>query len=654
MTAQPSLSICTVGTDETISPPRQLVAGPVTVEFDNGAIRHIKCAGIEVLRGIAFLIRNVNWGTYAPVITDIQITEQDGGFSLSYNARCADDHQAVRYRADITGTAEGTLSFVVEGTTETEFATNRLGFVVLHPLVGVAGQPLVVTHTDGDHENTEFPATISPSQPVFDIRTLSHQVCPGVTAACTMRGDAFEMEDQRNWTDASYKTYIRPLSKPLPYTVAANAEVRQSVTLAFTGQPEFAPDAASDRAVSIAVGLPSDNAMPRIGLAVDHATAAPALASPLVAAAGAQDLVCQVDLRHQDLSAINQYAALAESTGAAVTLELIVPDDADPAQVAATAAGIVQHAGLSPAAVAISPAGYLMSYQPDAVWPDLPPLEAYYDAVRGAFPDAAVGGGMFSYFTELNRKRPPAQAVDFVTHTTCPIVHDADDRAVMESLEALQYVIATTRSFMGDDLPYRVGPSTIGMRQNPYGAAPADNPDNGRVAMATADPRHRALFGAAWTVGYAAEMVRGGVDVLTLAAATGRTGIIHGRGADPVPYYDADNGDGQVYPLYHVVRGLAAAAGAAARTLDISDPTRVQGLAFDTPDGVQLWLANLHPEPTQVALTGIPGDLTVRNLDATTFPTATADPSGFWQQPATPSESTVHLAAYAVAIVATV
>ena len=29
-----------------------------------------------------------------------------------------------------------------------------------------------------------------------------------------MSGDSFEMEDHRNWTDASFKTYVRPLALP--------------------------------------------------------------------------------------------------------------------------------------------------------------------------------------------------------------------------------------------------------------------------------------------------------------------------------------------------------------------------------------------------------------------------------------------------------
>ena len=48
----------------------------------------------------------------------------------------------------------------------------------------------------------------------------------------------FEMEDQRNWSDASYKTYSRPLSLPFPYPIAAGERVRQSVWI---GVKEAAP-----------------------------------------------------------------------------------------------------------------------------------------------------------------------------------------------------------------------------------------------------------------------------------------------------------------------------------------------------------------------------------------------------------------------------
>ena len=51
------------------------------------------------------------------------------------------------------------------------------------------------------------------------MRAISHEVVPGLMAEVRFEGETFEMEDQRNWTDASYKTYCTPLSLPYPVEV---------------------------------------------------------------------------------------------------------------------------------------------------------------------------------------------------------------------------------------------------------------------------------------------------------------------------------------------------------------------------------------------------------------------------------------------------
>ncbi|MFQ5973047.1 MAG: hypothetical protein ACE5Q3_12005, partial [Alphaproteobacteria bacterium] len=251
-------------------------------------------------------------------------------------------------------------------------------------------------------------------------------------------------------------------------------------------------------------------------------------------------------------------------------------------------------------------------------WPDIPPLEDYYDAARAAFPGALIGGGMLSYFTELNRKRPPVGHVDYVTHTTCATIHDADDRSVMETLEALPYVIESTKAFI-DGRPYWVGPSAIGMRDNPYGAAPVDNPTNARLAMAKNDPRQRGLFGAAWSLGYAAHMARGGISALTLSAAAGEFGVIAHRTPYPQPYFD-DLDRPAVYPVYHVIAGLAAAARRPRLEARSTAPSKIDCLAWDA-DGVPvLWVANLTAEDQEFSLAGLsPGDYTARVLDERAF-----------------------------------
>jgi len=235
---------------------------------------------------------------------------------------------------------------------------------------------------------------------------------------------------------------------------------------------------------------------------------------------------------------------------------------------------------------------------------------------------------------------------DFISHTTSPLVHDADDRAVMETLEALPWVAESVRALAAGK-PYRIGPSTLGMRMNPYGAGPLDNPDNRRLAMARNDPRQRGLFGAAWHLGYAARMARAEVEALSLSAPVGAFGAIHTPGPLPQPWYQ-QRGSG-AYPVYHVLRGLAAGAGRPRLETDPSNGAVVQGVAWQDGAGAVLWIANLTAERQRVRIAGLPaakGRLTL--LDAGTF-VAAAGPDGFEAGAAEGALERLELDAFAVA-----
>ena len=54
------------GTDKVDPPVRMVTAGRLSVAFDNGAIRYVRIGDVEVVRGIAFLVRDENWGTLTP------------------------------------------------------------------------------------------------------------------------------------------------------------------------------------------------------------------------------------------------------------------------------------------------------------------------------------------------------------------------------------------------------------------------------------------------------------------------------------------------------------------------------------------------------------------------------------------------------------
>src|SRR5262249_43202153 len=144
-------------------------------------------------------------------------------------------------------------------------------------------------------------------------------------------------------------------------------------------------------------------------------------------------LQCQFDARQKHgLKELYGYRVLCEQTGAECVLEIVVESVNSYAAELARVASMVKEAGLGVAASAVCPVGDLKSVLPGGDRPPAPSLEALYDAARETFPGRRVGGGMFSFFTELNRKHPPAEHLDFVMNTTCPIVHAADDRSVME------------------------------------------------------------------------------------------------------------------------------------------------------------------------------------------------------------------------------
>lgn len=297
--------------------------------------------------------------------------------------------------------------------------------------------------------------------------------------------------------------------------------------------------------------------------------------------------------------------------------------------------------------VAVSPAPDLKCTLPGSTWPAAPAPDEFYAVARELFPGVRIGG-MFSCFTELNRKRPPTAALDFVCHTTCPIVHAGDDLSVTESLESLPSIFRSVRAF-GGGRPYWLFPTAIAMRQNPYGALPAENPGGGRIAMGRTDPRERGLLGAAWYAGYLARAAYAGLAGMTLAAAAGPSGVIYTRQAHAQPWFD-NTPDAAVLPSYHVLRGHAALAGQSLISADTSAPRDVQALAVAVPSDVQVWLSNLTGRRQRVRVEGTEArSAEIRHIDTTTFERLCRAPDAFelLAQPASPGE--IVLGAYAVA-----
>ncbi|MGB3554923.1 MAG: hypothetical protein WBA25_09815, partial [Jannaschia sp.] len=309
----------------------------------------------------------------------------------------------------------------------------------------------------------------------------------------------------------------------------------------------------------------------------------------------------------------------ADAVGAEPWLEAVVTgkEDRVAAKEIAALGKVAAKLGHPFATVLVSPAPDLKCTLPGSVWPAAPDAAKLYDATRRAFPKARIGGGMFSYLTELNRKRPPVGRLDLVSFTTSPMVHAGDDRSVIETREA-HPAIAASVTAISRGVPWAVGPSAIGIRDNPYGAAAKDNPDNIRQAMNGPDPRQRGLLGAAWALGYVADFAAGGAAGIALGGGTGPFGMLHSETELPEPWFDIHGG---LYPMFHVLRGLARLRGAEMRTLDLPHSGALAGLAA----GEEIWIANMRPEPVTVEGPGQGARAAI--LNAAAFARAASDPA---------------------------
>lgn len=524
---------------------QRLMAGPICAELREGGLGAVTFDGVEVLRGLTYPVRNADWGTYLTTPLSEEVTQ--GGVIRHF--ACRDGVFAGRFAVTLTPAA---LVAEVEITFPKAARINRAGFTLLHPIRGVAGSALHLRHPGGGVTETVFPALISPGQPARDIAGMSH-VVDGVTVDIAFTGDVFEMEDQRNWSDASFKTYCRPLSLPRPYDVAAGTVVRQRVTLALRAMGGAPVGAVAAHAVAVR--------MPQVMLAHEPGI------SGSVALSGFAGVPVQFRMERgtpeADLRAMVGLAAL----------EFVFDDLSDLAALIARA----QAAGLRPERVVALPRAYLKSHQPEGPWPTGAQPQEALPLLRAGFPAALVGGGSLTNFTELNRCRPDAAAVDFVTFGNTAIVHAADDLSVWQTIEALPDIMATARAIAGGK-PLHLGLVSIGMRCNPYGDAVAPNPDGLRLPMAMDDPRQPTGFAAAYAVAALAVAAQAGVASLALAMPDGPLGA---KG-----------------PLADVIRQAAAMAGRVVRL------RQAGGVVVIEAEGLGL-VANCTTVPV-VALPGLP------------------------------------------------
>ena len=638
-----SVNVMRRGTEEAPAKRLPLRAGPLSLSYEDGELRSIVLGKHEVLRRVYVAVRDHNWGTILPAFSEVTIERSDDRFALGFVATHREGPLDFSWRGTITGDARGTIRFAMVGVANTTFLRNRIGFCVLHPPASCAGQSCLVEHDNGTRMEGVFPLAIAPHQPFLEMRAITHGVVPGVRAGVRFAGDIFEMEDQRNWTDDSYKTYCTPLRLPYPAEVVAGTQIEQSVTLTLDGVDTLAVEPESGGPLVVTIGADAVGPLLQLGLGVaSHG-------DPL----GEREVT---RLRSLRLAHLRIDLPLSE-TGWRERLERAT-DEARRLGVALEVALFLSAEGTTQELAALADACAMLSprivrwlvFGVNEAATSAPTLTLARQPLAAIAPHAVFGGGTNAYFTQLNRDRPDPATLDLVTYSINPQVHAFDDASLMETLACQATTVESARQFLGA-LPLGISPVTLRPRFNPDATATAADPAVD-VLPDTVDPRQVSLFGAAWTVGSLAALATSGVASATYYETTGPRGVMETADGSPWPAFPAI--PDYVFPLYHILADVGEFADGEVLRATTADPLGAAVMALRSGKRTRVLVANLRPERQQIALRLPDERVYVRVLDETTAESAMRDPEEFRAQvgdivPLEGGQFLVDLLPYAVA-----
>ncbi len=604
----------------------ELRAGPLSMRFENGGLRYVRLGRYEALRRVYVAVRDRNWGTAPSRVSHLKSEIERDTFRIEFDCEHRRGEIDFLWRGTITGAPDGAVVFSFDGVARSTFHRNRIGFCVLHPITECAGRPCEVVHTNGETERGCFPAEIASHQPFKDIRAITHEILPGLRATVRLEGETFEMEDQRNWTDASFKTYGTPLELPFPVEVKKGERFSQRVTLTLTGRlPEPALISSSDAEASSEIRLNVEaraaGKLPRIGLGVaSHGQPLTELEMARLRALNLSRLRIDLRLSEADLEARLERAA-AEALALDVKLEaaLFLSDEA-PAELQRLL-GVVRR-------VRPSIASWLIFHQLEKVtsprW-----VRLARETLRQYDPCAPIGAGTNLWFTELNRNPPPVKEADLLCYALSPQVHADDDLTLVENLEAQATTVQNAKRLSGGR-PLAITPVTLKPRFSASAIGPEIPPEPGELPPLV-DARQPALFAAAWTLGSVKYLAESGASSVTYFETTGWRGVIE-RETGSQLYEQTDKFPslpGAVFPIWHALAEVGEFAnGEVLRTLS-SDALKVIGLTLRQAGRRRTLIANLTPDAQVARLASAGARVWVKRLNGGNLREAMLTPEAF-------------------------
>jgi hypothetical protein len=505
---------------------RQLQAGPYSMIYQNGFIRRISHGDNEILRMIYFALRDEHWGTFHLHIDNETIDVTPDGFFIEYKAyNKKDDRRILDWHATIKGNSNGTITFQLQGNVLEDILKNRAGFCVLHPLKQIAGADCTIVHTDGKQSKGQFPFYIAAKNPFVDIAKMKWH-SEDLDVELKFEGDIFETEDQRNWTDASFKTFCTPLSKPFPAWLKKGETISQTVTFSINvGHAQSLKTGETITLTELETTIPLTKV--GIGSSAEVRELTPVIASKLNEIKFSHYRI-EVDCTKADWESILR----REEKNAKMLnllLEVVFVTTSNYKAEIETLMKLLNQQPSTTKQILFLTAGALVTDQG---------LIDYVSEIKNEFGEMLIGGGTNFNFTEINQNRFNPLSLDFISFSIDPQEHSFDDMSIIENIEAQSHVIESARKiYPGKQI--HVSPLTLRKRNNPY------TKDPNAVVMPEeqrADPRQSENFCSVFTLGSIKALSFSACASVSYYQTAGKQGIL--------------SIDGNTFPVFEAMKNI--------------------------------------------------------------------------------------------------
>jgi D-apionolactonase len=259
------------GTDQPPPRARALVAGPLDFTLAGVDVQRVRLGALELVDRVYMSVRDRNWDTVLPRISRLRIRRGAGDpLVVTFDGRNRAEALDLAWQGTITVTDDARIVYDMVGEAQSDFPYCRIGFCVLHAAAMAAGHPYVA-ETPGGPVSGVLPRLVAPQMivdgrdlPLFPACSAIAVDLGGVVARADFEGSLFVMEDQRNWTDASFKTCCTG-GTPYPYQARRGQRFSQRVTISATGTRP-APPIRSPRPRRVELDHGSVGAWPALGL----------------------------------------------------------------------------------------------------------------------------------------------------------------------------------------------------------------------------------------------------------------------------------------------------------------------------------------------------------------------------------------------------